>query len=171
MKRTLRSIFGIACTMVALACLHAAIAQEKSPEPDAAHVTAARELVAAMDANGQALASLEQLRQALIMRIQANEPKKVVGFTAYADKEMDPNGPRVKGFLADMENIAVQFYARGFTPEEMKAIAAFQASDAGRKFNKLTPELGGLIATRMGQFQTELLKAIEKGAAGQSDGK
>ena len=33
-------------------------------------------------------------------------------------------------------------------------------------FNEKTPELGGLIATRMGQFQTELIKAVQQGAAG-----
>jgi hypothetical protein len=53
----------------------------------------------------------------------------------------------------------------------MKAIATFQQSVAGRKFNKLTPELGGLIAKRMGQFQTDLIKAVQKGAAGQGEGK
>jgi hypothetical protein len=143
-------------------------AQEVTAAPDAQHVEAAKELVAAMDAKGQAMTSLEQLRQALIMRIQASDPKKVVGFTAYTEKEMDPNGARVRDFLTDMENIAVQFYARTFSVEEMKAIATFQKSDAGRKFNQKTPELGGLIAARMGRFQTELIKAVEQGAAGQA---
>ena len=154
-----------------LALAGAAIAQQATPEPDAAHVAAATELVSAMDAKTQALTSVEQLRQALIMRIQASEPKKVVGFTAYADKEMRPDSPLVKQFLTDMENIAVQFYARNFTPDEMKAIAVFQKSEAGRKFNRVTPELGGLIATRMGRFQTDVIKAIEQGAAGTADGK
>lgn len=134
-------------------------------EPDAAHIAAARELVKAMDAQGQARASLEQLRQALIARVQASEPAKAVGYSAYADKAMQPDGPLVKGFLSDLDNMAVQFYARNFTPDEMTAIGAFQSSEAGRKFNKLTPELGGLIAARMGQFQSDLIKAVEKGAA------
>lgn len=168
MKRTLARLSGLFCIVAisALALAAPLAAQEATPQPDAAHVAAAEDLVKAMDARGQTLASLAQLRQALIMRIQASEPKKVVGFTAYTEKEMDPNGPRVMTFLSDMENIAVQFYARNFSPDEMKAIAAFQQSEAGRKFNKLTPELGGLIATRMGKFQSELIKAVEKGAAG-----
>jgi hypothetical protein len=171
MKRSIIRAAGVAVIIGALAFGGPVIAQEASPEPDAAHVAAAKDLVTAMDAKSQALSSLEQLRQALIMRMQASEPKKVVGFTAYTDKEMDPNGPRVKSFLSDMENIAVQFYARNFSPEEMKAIATFQQSAAGRKFNKLTPELGGLIAKRMGQFQTDLIKAVQKGAAGSGEGK
>lgn len=169
MKPTLVRVSALTLYLFGVAFAGPLLAQQATPEPDATRVAAARELVAAMDANAQALASVEQLRQALIMRMQATEPKKVVGFTAYADKEMAPNSARVKEFLTDMENLAVQFYARNFTPEEMKSVAAFQQSEAGRKFNKLTPELGGLIATRMGQFQSDVIKAVEKGAAGQGD--
>ncbi len=171
MKLTFARILGLAGIIAVLALAAPVIAQDATPEPDAARVSAAKELVKAMDARAQTLASLAQLRQALIMRIQASEPKKAVGFTAYTDKEMDPNGPRVTTFLSDMENIAVQFYARNFTLDEMKAISAFQQSDAGRKFNNLTPELGGLIAARMGKFQSDLIKAVEKGAAASTEGK
>ena len=138
---------------------------EATPDPDAKHIAAAEALVQAMDARGQTLASIERLRQALIMRVQASEPKKAVGFTAYADRELDPNGARVKTFLSDMNNIAVQFYARNFSPEEMQSIADFQQSPAGQKYNQLTPELGGLIAQRMNKFQTEVLQAVHQGAA------
>ena len=171
MKPAQAIVGALALILCGVVCVAPLVAQEARSEPDAAHVAAARELVSAMDANGQALASIEQLRQALVMRLQASEPKKVVGFTAYADKEMNPTSLLVKQFLADMENIAVQFYARNFSPEEMTAIAAFQRSEAGRKFNKVTPELGGLIASRMGQFQSDVIKAIEKGAAGEAEGK
>ncbi|HRY06990.1 MAG TPA: DUF2059 domain-containing protein [Hyphomicrobiaceae bacterium] len=171
MKRTLALVCVLACGLCSVWFAAPLVAQQATPEPDDAHVVAARELVVAMDAKAQTLTSVAQLRQALIMRMQATEPKKVVGFTAYADKEMAAGSPRVTQFLADIENIAVQFYARNFTPEEMKAIAAFQHSPAGRKFNKLTPELGGLIASRMGQFQSDVIKAIEKGAAGEAEGK
>lgn len=160
-------IAATVCGFAALAVFsYPSPAQEATPAPDAAQVSAAKELVTAMDARGQALRSLEQLRQALLMRIQSTEPSKAVGFAAYTEKEMDPQSARVQGFLSDLENIAVQFYARNFTPDEMKAIGEFQKSAAGRKFNEKTPELGGLIATRMGQFQTELIKAVQQGAAG-----
>ncbi|MCC0008045.1 MAG: DUF2059 domain-containing protein [Hyphomicrobiaceae bacterium] len=171
MKRTLVCLSQLVLVAGVLALAAPAFSQEATPPPDPANVAAAQDMVKAMDARGQALASIAQLRQALVMHVQANEPNKVVGFTAYTDKELDPQGPRVAGFLSDLENIAVQFYARNFSIEEMKSIAAFQASEAGRKFNKLTPELGGLVATRMGQFQTDLIKAVEKGAAAQPDGK
>lgn len=171
MKRVVARLPGIVLLAATLALASPVSAQEATPPPDPANVAAAQELVKAMDARGQALASIAHLRQALIMRMQANEPGKVVGFTAYTDKELDPAGPRVSGFLSDMENIAVQFYARSFSIDEMKAISTFQASEAGRKFNTLTPELGGLIATRMSQFQSDLIKAVEKGAAAQPEGK
>ncbi|MFV0367396.1 MAG: DUF2059 domain-containing protein [Hyphomicrobiaceae bacterium] len=138
---------------------------QATPEPDAKHVAAAEALVKAMDARGQTLASIERLKQALIMRIRANEPQKAVGFTAYTDRELDPNGERVQKFLSEMNNIAVQFYARNFTPQEMQAIAQFQQSAAGRKYNQIMPELGGLIAQRMNKFQAEVLQAVHQGAA------
>lgn len=165
--RVVLAMCGFAVTMLMAAGVgDRALAQVTAgAEPDASHVAAARELVKAMDAEGQARASLEQLRQALIARVQASEPAKAAGYSAYAEKAMQPGGALVKGFLSDLDNMAVQFYARNFTPDEMKAIGVFQSSEAGRKFNKLTPELGGLIAARMGQFQSDLIKAVEKGAA------
>lgn len=165
--RVVLALCGFAVTMIVAASTgDRALAQATARvEPDASHVAAARDLVKAMDAEGQARASLEQLRQALIARVQASEPAKAPGYAAYADKAMQPDGALVKGFLSDLDNMAVQFYARNFTPDEMKAIGVFQSSAAGRKFNKLTPELGGLIAARMGQFQSEFIKAVEKGAA------
>lgn len=169
MMHLLGSLAGIGRVVVLVAAVVIALpaaAQETSPAPDAARVDAAKALVKAMDAEGQTRMSLEQLKQALIMRIQASDPKKVAGFAAYTEKEMDPQGPRVKNFMAEIDNIAVQFYARNFTVEEMKVISAFQSSDAGRKLTKVTPELGGLIASRMGAFQVDLMKAVEQGAAG-----
>lgn len=132
---------------------------------DPARVAAARDLVAAMDARNQAQASIVQLKQALIMRIQASDPKRTVGFAAYAEREMDPNGPRVQALVAELENSAVSFYAHYFAPEEMAQIAAFQRSAAGRKFTQYMPELGAVIGQRMGQFQVEVMQAVEQGAA------
>ena len=86
---------------------------------------------------------------------------------AYAEAEMKPDSPRVVKYLADVESLAVNFYARRFTAEEMQAIAAFQTSPAGRKFQALTPELGSQIAARTMLFQGDVIRTIEKGAAAQ----
>lgn len=168
MTRMVSAICGLAVTVMMVAGFGAGVQAQvtAATEPDAGQIAAAKDLVKAMDAEGQARSSLEQLRQALIARVQASEPSKAVGYSAYADKAMQPDSALVKSFLSDIDNMAVQFYARNFTPDEMKAIGVFQSSEAGRKFNKLTPELGGLIAARMGQFQSDLIKAVEKGAAG-----
>lgn len=144
----------------------AAPASEASPAPiDPATLAAAEKLVAAMGAEDQAKTTIASLKQALIGYTQSNEPSKVVGFTAYADKELAPGSPRVTGYLADVARLAAEFYARRFSVEELNAITAFQSSAAGRKFQAQTPELGAAIAERTMQFQSDLIRTIQQGAA------
>lgn len=133
---------------------------------DPARQAAAEALVAAMGAADQARATIEHLRQALIAHTQATEPAKVIGFAAYADRELAPGSPRMTSYLSEVSKLASNFYAARFTVEEMNAIAAFQKSEAGRKFQALTPELGGQIAERTMRFQADLIRAIQQGAAG-----
>ena len=118
-----------------------------------------------MGAEDQARATIDSLKRALIGHTQATEPAKVVGFTAYADKELAPGSPRVTQYLGEVSRLAVAYYAQRFTVEEMNAIAAFQTSPAGRKFQALTPELGAAIAERTMQFQSDLIRTIQQGAA------
>ncbi|MGD9783834.1 MAG: DUF2059 domain-containing protein [Hyphomicrobiaceae bacterium] len=141
-------------------------AQEQKSEPDAARIAAARELLAAIGGTEQAKATVESLKQALIANMRASEPAKAVGFAAYAEAATKHDGPIVSKYLADIDSLAVNFYARRFSAEEMAAIAAFQKSEAGRKFQALTPELGSQIAARSMQLQADVLRAVEKGAAG-----
>ena len=82
--------------------------------------------------------------------------------------ETQPDKPRVKQFIADMEDAASKFYAERFTADELKAIVAFQTSEAGKKFQKLTPELVAFIAPRMTAFQEGLIRDMQKGIEGGS---
>ncbi len=144
----------------------AAAAAEAAPAPiDPATLTAAEKLVAAMGAEDQAKSTIASLKQALIGYTQSNEPSKVIGFTAYADKELAPGSPRVMQYLADVAKLAAEFYARRFSVDELNAITAFQSSAAGRKFQAQTPELGAAIAERTMQFQSDLIRTIQQGAA------
>lgn len=140
-------------------------AAEAQKPADPAAIAAAEKLVAAMGAEDQARATIDSLKRALIGHTQATEPAKVVGFTAYADKELAPGSPRVTQYLGEVSRLAVAYYAQRFTVEEMNAIAAFQTSAAGRKFQALTPELGAAIAERTMQFQSDLIRTIQQGAA------
>ncbi|MFN3868871.1 MAG: DUF2059 domain-containing protein [Hyphomicrobiaceae bacterium] len=154
--------------MTAVVCftattLAAALAQQPAA-PDDARIAAARALVEAMGGEGHAQATVAGLKDALIKHMQSTEPAKVVGFVAYMDRELAPTGPRVAAYMADVQRIAVDFYAQRFTAAELEQIAAFQKSEAGRKFQALTPEVGQAIAQRSMQFQADLLRAIEQGA-------
>lgn len=141
-------------------------AAAEAPKPaDPAAIAAAEKLVAAMGAEDQARATIDSLKRALIGHMQSTEPAKVVGFTAYADKELAAGSPRVTQYLGEVSRLAVAYYAQRFTVEEMNAIAAFQTSPAGRKFQALTPELGAAIAERTMQFQSDLIRTIQQGAA------
>lgn len=155
--------------ILAVPSVPAALAQQPAAPAamaiDPARLAAAEALVAAMGAAEQARATIEHLRQALIGHMQATEPNKVIGFTAYADRELAPGSPRMTAYLTDVSRLAAYFYAARFTVEELNAIAAFQKSEAGRKFQALTPELGGQIAERTMHFQAELIHAIQQGAA------
>lgn len=170
MRRILSLTIVAATLAVAMATSTPLVAQQQppaeAPKPaDPAAIAAAEKLVAAMGAEDQARATIDSLKRALIGHTQATEPAKVVGFTAYADKELAPGSPRVTQYLGEVSRLAVAYYAQRFTVEEMNAIAAFQTSAAGRKFQALTPELGAAIAERTMQFQSDLIRTIQQGAA------
>ncbi|MCB1519984.1 MAG: DUF2059 domain-containing protein [Hyphomicrobiaceae bacterium] len=180
MQKSTRTRLFLTAMLMALAAssagtFHAAISvaqpaaapADEQSDPDAARLEAAKALVAAIGGGEQARATVENLKKALIANIQASVPAQAVGFAAYAEAEMKPDSPRVVKYLADVESLAVNFYARRFTAEEMQAIAAFQTSPAGRKFQALTPELGSQIAARTMLFQGDVIRTIEKGAAAQ----
>lgn len=162
---TLRPLALALAALAPLLGAAAGSAQEQS-EPDAARLTAARALVAALGGRDQASSTVDRLRSALIANIQSQQPAKAVGFAAYAEKVMAPDGDIVGKYLGDVESLAVNFYARRFSAEELAAITAFQTSPAGRKFQAVTPELGQQIAARTMQLQGEVIRRIEQGAAG-----
>lgn len=176
MRRTfaaamLAAAVSLTCTFVAAplqsaGAQHAALPSAPPTVPaDAQRIAAATALVAAMGAEDQGRVTIQQLKDALIAHMQATEPAKVVGFTAYAERELAPNSPRVQAYLADVSRLAIDFYSSFFSVEEMNAVTAFQRSEPGRKFQALTPQLGGAVASRTMQFQSELIQAINQGAA------
>lgn len=173
---TMRLRFALATAAMAAFTATQALAQQPAPAApaapaadsapiDPATLAAAEKLVAAMGAEDQAKTTIASLKQALIGYTQSNEPSKVIGFTAYADKELAPGSPRVMQYLADVAKLAAEFYARRFSVDELNAITAFQSSAAGRKFQAQTPELGAAIAERTMQFQSDLIRTIQQGAA------
>ena len=69
----------------------------------------------------------------------------------------------MKTYLADVEEAAAAFYAERFTVEELKAVADFQRSPAGRKFQTETPQLMSVMIPRITKFQQGLIEDMQKG--------
>lgn len=159
--QTKTALFAAAAALAALTISSRA----EQPPADPARIAAAQALVNAMGGEMHARATVAGLKVALVKHVAATEPAKVVGFNAYMEKELAPSSPRVTSYLSDVGRIAVEFYAQRFTTEELNQITAFQNSEAGRKFQALTPELGHKIAQRSMAFQTDLLRTIDQGAA------
>mgnify|MGYP000497541315 FL=1 len=160
----LKALYIPAAALV-LAGLAAPLAAQQPPPADPARIAAAQALVSAMGGDMHARATIEGLKNALAKHMQAREPAKAIGFSAYLEKELAPNNPRVTSYMGDVARIAVEFYAQRFTTEELNQITTFQNSEAGRKFQALTPEVGQAIAERTMQFQADLIRTVEQGAA------
>ena len=139
------------------------VAAQDAAKADPARIAAAKELLNAMGGVDQARASVQQFVDALIADIAQRDAKLAKPAEYFLRSETAPEKSRVKDYLADIETTASEFYASRFTAEEMKAIVAFQTSEAGRKFQKLTPELLGTLVPRMTKFQEALIRDMQKG--------
>ncbi len=155
---------AVAFVAIGLAGLPIASAEDAKPDP--ARIAAAKELVATMGGGEQAQASIKQFVMALTAEIAQHDQKLAKPAEMFMQLETQPDKPRVKQFIADMEDAASKFYAERFSADELKTIVAFQNSEAGKKFQKLTPELVGFIAPRMTAFQEGLIRDMQKGIEG-----
>lgn len=163
--KTPRAILSAAC--LAAAFLASPLLAEDAKAPDPARAAAAKELVDTMGNTAQAQASIEQFVAALVSDIASKDEKLAKPAELFLRLETQPDKPRVKAYIAETEKLATDFYAERFTTDEMKAIVAFQKSDAGRKFQNLTPELvGAKLVPRITQFQQQLLIDMQKGISG-----
>lgn len=130
-------------------------------EADPARTSAAKEMLEAMGGAKQIEASISQLRDALSKDMGAREPTKAKEFADYLQKETSTESERVKSLMAGVEDAATAFYAERFTAEELTAIAAFQKSEAGRKFQELTPQLAAIVGPRLMEFQKKLIEDLQ----------
>lgn len=149
-----------ALAAVTLIAISPAAMAETSPQ-DAARLAAAEELVTAMGGDDQARASVTAFIDAINADLRQKLPQKAPALEAYLKDETASGKPRISDLLVDLKKLAVDFYASRFTAEEMQAIAAFQKSAAGRKFQETTPRLMTLLAGRMQDFQGTLMRDLQ----------
>lgn len=138
-----------------------ASAAETEAKADPARAAAAKELIEAMGGASQVLASVGQLRDALSKDMGEREPTKAKAFSEFLQKEASPESARVKALIAGIGEAAISFYAGRFSAEEMAAIAEFQKSAAGRKFQELTPQLAAVVGPRLMAFQKQLIEDLQ----------
>jgi len=125
-----------------------AFAQE---EPSASHLAAAREAITALGATDQfdeiLVNNAEGLKTNLIQSTPDLQPQ--------IDAAVDEVALSLASRRGDLEKESASIYAKNFKEDELKAIAAFYTSDAGKKLLEAGP-----LVTR------ELLKAAEIWANG-----
>lgn len=132
-------------------------ANAQSPGADPQRIAAAGELIQAMGGLEQARDSALQFIEVVVGDMTARTPDKREVFLTFLQRSREADSQRVKAYLTEVEQAAVSFYAGNFTVEEMKAIAEFQKSAAGQKFQKPTPQLAALISPRLQDFQQKLV--------------
>jgi len=75
---------------------------------------------------------------------------------------------------SELQPLLAREYAKRYTVEEMRQIAAFLRTPAGRKMTSVSPEMtiavSGLLQARMGPDMDELGEEIMQRAAGEADG-
>ncbi len=146
-------------TLTALFALFiASAAHAQSTPPDADRQAAAKDLMAAMNVEEQFHKTLTSV-QSLLSQQMKTQPggEKAIALIA---KIFDPASPDVKNYLTDAEAALLTFYAERFTTEELKEIAAFQRSAAGKKLQASIPDMVGALGPPLGKFQESVKKQL-----------
>jgi hypothetical protein len=135
-------------------------------ESPAEKIAAAKALFAAAGGRDTAIKAMDQMRTAMAAQLRQANPAQADKLEGVMAKLLAPSHPRVATYLTEVEEAGVKFYAEKFTISEMKAIAEFQSSPAGKKAQQVMPEMMAQIAGpfvrfqqgMIGELQTELRK-------------
>lgn len=131
---------------------------QTSPAADPERQAAAKDLMQAMNVQEQFHKTLASLQNLLSQQLksQAGGDKAMAIIT----KIFDPESQEVKTYLTDAEAALTNFYAERFTTEELKEVAAFQRSPAGKKLQASIPEMVGSLGPPLAKFQEGVKKQI-----------
>lgn len=146
-RTTLGASLKMAAASLVFIYSGATFAQELTPE----HVKQARGAIAAIGATNQFDAILPQAADALKAELIQKDPNLEALISSTVDSEVLALAAR----RSDLENEAARVYAKVFTEADLKAIADFYATDAGKKLISEGP-----LATR------ELINAVNIWQAG-----
>jgi uncharacterized protein len=151
--------------LVGLAVFAAPAAAQKKP-PDAAALTAAQDLLAAIGAEKQLETMIPLMLQSmrgLVLKTKPNAQKEV-------DESLAALASKFQSRRRELLDQLAPLYAERISQEDMKAMAAFFRTPAGQRFIALQPELmreGAVLGQRWGQqigqeVETELRQELKK---------
>ncbi len=145
-------------TLTAILALFMAVAGHAQTAPDPERQAAAKDLMAAMNVQEQFHKTLTSVQNLLSqqMKTQPGGEKAI----ALIGKIFDPESQDVKTYLTDAEAALLTFYTERFTTEELKEIAAFQRSGAGKKLQASIPDMIGALGPPLGKFQESVKKQL-----------
>jgi uncharacterized protein len=123
----------------------------RAQEISEAHLTAAREAIAAINATDR----YDNILPGLAERLKAQFIQASPNFQEQISAAVDEQALALASRRADLEREAATIYAKSFTQEELQAISAFYATEAGKKLLSNGP----LVAR-------ELTRAVEIWANG-----
>ena len=138
-----------------------AIAQ-KAPAADPAKVAAATALLETSGSLEDYMKIFGQMKSAVTGQMKGQSPEVLKNVDALFDRLGKPDNPVLKTYMDDVKSGMIAFYSEKFTLDELDQIKAFQASDAGKKFRVLQPELMATLSGPMMKFQQGLMIELQK---------
>jgi uncharacterized protein len=145
----MRHSFTKVFLLIGMLLLAQPAAAQSTPPPEDA-MQAARELVKIMDVGAQFRAILPNLMQALRPAIVQNRPEVGRDFDALVPMMVDTMLARTNEF----GEIYAVIYARNFTAQELRDVAAFYRTETGKKLLAKLPVItneGMLAGQKLGQ--------------------
>jgi hypothetical protein len=149
---------GLAALAIIVSLTPAAMAQDVTKE----HLAAAREAISAIEATDIYDAILPAAAEQLKTRLIANN----VDLEDQITQIVDEQSLALVSRRADLEQEAARIYAAAFTEDELKAIAAFYKTEAGKKLLQNGPivsrEVNSSAAIWKRGIERDLLENVTK---------
>jgi len=133
----------------------------EAQRPDAARMTAARDLVEATGGVAMAEKAIDEMLAGIISSMRQSNPGAAADFERVMRTILSPSSPKVKAYLQEIMDVTVNLYAEKFTVDEMKELAAFHRSPVGKKFQNVVPEAMSRMAPAMMKFQTNIMPDVQ----------
>jgi hypothetical protein len=133
----------------------------EAQRPDAARMAAARDLVEATGGVAMAEKAIDEMLVGIVNSVRQSNPGAAGDFERAMRTILSPSSPKVKAYLQEIMEVTVNLYAEKFTVEEMKAIAAFQRSAVGKKFQGVTVEAMSRMGPAMMKFQSSIMPDMQ----------